>query len=188
MAPEMRRGGTAELTREIPSLTSVVVGISWNAGSEATLEDNLVMAAILCDDSGHAVSAEDFVFFNQLASPELSVRALETVLGGDKEQIEVDLTAVPAAVDRLVFVLYLNEGSAARRTLGQLRGCAVRVLNLDGNAELVRSENLATALREETGLVAGELYRHRTGWKFRVVGQGYSAGLRGIAADYRIPL
>ena len=43
----------------------------------------------------------------------------------------------------------------------------------------------------------GYLYRYRkpggsTGasaeWRFRVVGQGYSAGLAGVAADYGIPL
>jgi len=52
----------------------------------------------------------------------------------------------------------------------------------------VRSENLAPALRSETGICLGELYRHPTGWKFKVIGQGYDDGVRGIAADYGVPL
>src|SRR5438874_2312797 len=96
---QMKRGANVSLTREIPGLTGLVVGVRWNAGSETALADNLTMATILTDASGHALSDEHFVFFNQLATPELSVQQLEQALGGDQEQIEIDLAAVPAAVE-----------------------------------------------------------------------------------------
>jgi tellurium resistance protein TerD len=184
----MRRGSNVGLTREIPDLAQIVVGVSWNTGGERVLEDNLVMATVLCDASMKALSGEHFVFFNQLSSPELSVTALESVLGNDKEQVEIDLLKVPDEVDRIVIVVYLNEGTAARRTLGQLREIRIRILNLNGNAELVRSENLAPALDVETALVLGEVYRHGGEWKFKVIGDGYAAGIAGIARDFGIPL
>ncbi len=62
------------------------------------------------------------------------------------------------------------------------------MLNADGNTELVRSEELARTLQSETAVVLGELYRHDGGWKFKVLGQGYSKGVAGVAADYGIPL
>ena len=49
MAPPMKRGANVALTQEIPSLTGVVLGVRWNAGSEQTLSDNLVAATILCN-------------------------------------------------------------------------------------------------------------------------------------------
>jgi tellurium resistance protein TerD len=116
------------------------------------------------------------------------VTELEAALGGDQEQVEVDLGAVPADVARIVFVVYLNEGTAQRRTLGQLRHVVIRVLRAPGNEELVRSEDLAVTLSTETALVLGELYRHGSGWKFRVVGEGYANGIAGIASDYGLPL
>ena len=85
-------------------------------------------------------------------------------------------------------MLYVNEGPAQRRTLGQLRSCVIRVLNRDGNTELVRSEDLAPVFDAETAVVLGEVYRHDGGWKFKVLGQGYSKGIAGVAADYGIPL
>ncbi|MDT4920157.1 MAG: tellurium resistance protein TerD, partial [Pseudonocardiales bacterium] len=106
---EMKRGANVALTREIPGLTRVVLGISWNAGGERVLDENLVFAAILCGPDGHARTDRDFVFFNQLASPEGSVQQLEAALGGDKEQIEVDLRGVPAEIDRVAVVLYIND-------------------------------------------------------------------------------
>lgn len=185
---QMKRGANVSLTREIPGLSGVVLGARWNAGSETALADAMTMATILCGADGRALSDEHFVFFNQLATPDLSAQQLTEALGGDNEQVEVDLAAVPAQVGRIVVVVYVNPGPAHRRTLGQLRSCVIRVLNLQGNTELVRSEELADTLQSETALALGELYRHGGEWKFRVLGQGYSKGIEGIAADYRLTL
>jgi tellurium resistance protein TerD len=185
---EMKRGANVALTREIPGLTGLVLGVTWNAGSERALDDNLVLAALLCGADGRVRSDQDFVFFNQVGSSDMSVQQIEHTLGGDNEQLEVELAAVPAEVVRIVVVLYVNDGPAQRRTLGQLRSCVVRVLNLADNAELVRSEELATLFKSETAVALGEVYRNGADWKFKVLGQGYSRGIAAIAADYGIPL
>jgi tellurium resistance protein TerD len=116
------------------------------------------------------------------------VQELSSVLGNDQEQLEIDLTAVPANVERIVIIVYVNEGPAQKRTLGQLKSCVVRVLNVDGNAELVRSEELARGLREERALALGEVYRHGAEWKFKVLGDGYAKGIAAVASDYGLPL
>ena len=75
--PEMVPGSNVPLTREVPGLTGVVLGTSWDAGPERELEDNLVMAAILCDATGKALSDRHFVYFNQMVDPDLSAQAAE---------------------------------------------------------------------------------------------------------------
>jgi len=180
----LQRGTNVELTREVPDLTGLVVGVQWDAGGETALADNLVTAALLCDARSRALSEQHFVFFNQLSAPELSVHQLEQAVGDDQDQIEIDLAAVPAQVQRIVIVLYVNEGPAQRRTLGQLRHCTVRALNAAGNSELVRSEDLAPALSAELAVSLAEVYRHDTGWKFKVLGQGYATGVAAVLADY----
>jgi tellurium resistance protein TerD len=185
---EMKRGANVALTREVPGLTGLVLGMSYSAGAEHVLEESLVFAAILCGPDGRARSDKDFVFFNQLSSPDESVHQLEQALGGDREQIEIDLRAVPPEIERIVAVLYINEGPGQRRTLGQLRSCVIRVINAADNHELVRSEELASALSAETAVALGEIYRHDGGWKFKVLGQGYAKGIAAIATDYGIPL
>lgn len=92
---EMKRGSNVALTREIPTLSAVVLGVRFSAGAETVLTDNLVVATILCDSASHALSDEHFVFFNQLSSPEESVTQRDQALGGDAEQVEIDLGAVP---------------------------------------------------------------------------------------------
>jgi tellurium resistance protein TerD len=185
---EMKRGANVALTREVPGLTGLVLGMSWNAGAERVLDENLVFAAILCGPDGQARSDKDLVFFNQLTSTDESVQQVERALGGDREQIEIELGAVPPEIERIVAVLYINEGPGQRRTLGQLRSCVIRILNAADNSELVRSEELASTLSAETAVALGEVYRHDGGWKFKVLGQGYAKGISAIASDYGIPL
>jgi len=183
----MTRGSNVALTREIPGLSGVVVGVQL-ASPEPVLTANLVLATLLCDTSSRVLSDEHVVFFNQLSEPSMSVTQLTSVLGPDSDQVEVDLRDVPPDVAHIVFVVYLNPGTGSRRTLGQLREARVRVLNLADESELVRSESLAGGLTSETGLVLAELYRHGEDWKFKVVGQGYESGIEGIAADYGVRL
>ena len=184
----MNRGANVALTREIPGLTSLVVGVAWDAGSERVLSDNLVLALLLCGPDSRVLSERHMVFFNQLTSPDESVAARDEALDGDQEQIEVDLRGVPDDVARLVAVVYVNEGTTQRRTLGQLRAVSVVVRDAATHRELVRSEDLAPVLQAETALVLGEVYRHGGDWKFKVVGEGYRNGISGIAADYGLPL
>ncbi|MFC3688135.1 TerD family protein [Aquipuribacter hungaricus] len=185
----MRRGTNVALTKEIPGLTRVVVAVRL-ATSEEVLARSLVVAAILCDEGGRALGDDHFVFFNQLADAGRSVVRLDvrSAAPGPEEQVEVDLDRVPEDVRRVVFVAYVNGGTAQRRTLSQLREATVRVLQQEDDAELVRSENLVPGFGPETGVVLCELYRHRGDWKFRVVGQGYDDGMVGMAADHGITL
>jgi tellurium resistance protein TerD len=183
----MKRGSNVELTREIPGLTGLVIGVHWNAGTETVLEDNLVVATILCRVDGKAISNEHFVFFNQLDEPTMSVAQLTMALGSDSEQIEVRLADVPPEVARIVVALYINEGIGLRRSLSQLKELQIRVLNLADNVELVRSENLAVSLNGETALSLGEVYRRGPEWKFKVIGEGYGNGVTGLLRDYGLP-
>jgi tellurium resistance protein TerD len=184
----MKRGSNVSLTREIPGLKRLVLGVAWDGGSARGIDDDLVFAALLCNADDKIISDEHFVFFNQLTSPDLSVQQLASALGSDREQIEIDLPDVPQEVERIAVALYLNGGSGTRRTLGQLRSIEVRALNGEGGVELVRSENLVGTLSSETALVLAEVYRHAGEWKFKVIGDGYSAGIAGLASDYGVAL
>lgn len=187
MTAGLMRGANVALTREVPGLEQVVVGISWDPSTDPALADNLRLAAILCDRDGVARSADDLVYFNQLVSSDRSVAVADAASEVDVEQIEVDLPAVPAEVGRIAFILHVNEGSPKRRALNQLRSCVVQVSDGSSGDVLVRSVDLTDDLSNESALVIGELYRHRDDWKFRVVGQGHASGFVGLARQFELP-
>ncbi len=188
MVNELPKGANASLTREIPGLRGIVIGIDWDPGAEHVLADALTLLTILCDERGKALSDDHVVYFNQLVSADLSTVQLQELMGQDDEQLEIDLSAVPPEVDRIVVIVYLNEGVAGRRTLGQLRRCTLRVLNQDGGGLLVQTVDLSQGLDSETAVSLGQVYRRGAEWKFKALGSGYSTGLAGVAKDFGVAL
>lgn len=184
----MAKGANVALTREVPGLKGVVVGVDWDAGAARFLHDSLTLLTVLCGSDRKALSQNHVVHFNQMVSADLSTGQVEQAMGGDDEQVEVDLAGVPDEVQRIVFVLYVNEGGGGRRTLGQLKRLVVRVLDLDSGNSLVSTDDLVPGLGGETALSLIELYRHSGEWKLRVLGAGYSDGLKGVARDFGVSL
>jgi len=105
--------------------------------------------------------------------------------GGDDEQINVDLAAVPPNVVSVVFAVSIYEADQRRQSFGQVRGAFIRVVDRNTGSELARYD-LTEEASTETAMVFGELYRYNSEWKFRAIGQGYASGLRGIALDFGV--
>ncbi|KNB53244.1 TerD-family protein [Streptomyces caatingaensis] len=180
MGVPLTKGGNVSLSRQVPGLTAVTVQLGWQAGAGYDLD----ASALLCGGSGKVLSDRHFVFFNNLTSPDGSVRHEGS--GGDGERIQVNLAAVPADVEKVVFPVSLYEAEQRRQSFGQVRAAFVRVLNQADGREIARYDLAPDGLGGETALVFGELYRHGAEWKFRAVGQGYASGLAGIATDYGV--
>ncbi|MEV7394165.1 TerD family protein [Streptomyces sp. NPDC091215] len=184
MSMSLAKGGNVSLSGRAPGLTAVTVGLGWQADTGYDLD----ASALLCDASGRVPSDDCFVFFNNPSSPEGSVRRIVggSPVGGDDQQIQVDLDRVPGQVEKIVFPVSLYEGAARGQSFGRVQRAHIRVLDRDSGTELARYDLTSGRLSGETALVFGELYRHGPEWKFRAVGQGYASGLAGIAADYGV--
>ncbi|MGW7353068.1 TerD family protein [Streptomyces sp. Z26] len=189
MGVSLSKGGNVSLTKEAPGLTAVMVGLGWDARSTTGADFDLDASALLVNAEGKVTNDQNFVFFNNLKSPDGSVEHTgDNLTGegeGDDEVVKVNLAGVPADVDKVVFPVSVYEAETRQQSFGQVRNAYIRVVNqADGN-ELARYD-LTEDASTETAMVFGELYRHGTEWKFRAVGQGYASGLRGIAQDFGV--
>ncbi|GHE05205.1 TerD family protein [Streptomyces alanosinicus] len=189
MGVSLSKGGNVSLSKEAPGLSAVVVGLGWDVRTTTGAGFDLDASALLLNDSGKVVSDRHFVFYNNLASPDGSVEHTgDNLTGegeGDDESIKVNLAAVPAEVDRIVFPVSIHDADARGQSFGQVRNAFIRVVNQSGGAELARYD-LSEDASTETAMVFGELYRGGAEWKFRAVGQGYASGLAGIAGDFGV--
>jgi tellurium resistance protein TerD len=189
MTVTLSKGGNVSLTKQAPGLAAVRVGLGWDVRTTTGDDFDLDASAILCNQSGTVDSDQDFVFFNNLTSSDGSVRhAGDNLTGegeGDDETISVDLDAVPATVHKIVFPVSIYEAAARGQSFGQVRNAFIRVVNAADNTEIARYD-LSEDASTEAAMIFGEVYRHQAEWKFRAVGQGYSSGLAGIAADFGV--
>jgi tellurium resistance protein TerD len=185
----LTKGGNVSLTKAAPGLTAVTVGLGWDARTTDGQPFDLDASAIGCGPDGKASSDKHFVFFNNLRSPDGAIEHTgDNVTGegaGDDEQIKVNLGGAPADLDKVVFPVSIYEADTRGQSFGQVRNAYIRVVNQADNSEIARYD-LSEDASTETAMVFGELYRSGTEWKFRAVGQGYSAGLAGIARDYGV--
>ncbi len=151
-------------------LGRLTVQLNWSGSGGPDLD---VSALLL--SSGRVRGDADFVFYNQPHHLSGAVSHAGKRAGADT--IAIDLSAVEAAVERIVIAVSSDGG-----TFGQVRGLRVTVAELSGT-EIASFDIAGTT---ETAMIAGELYRRGTEWKFRAVGQGYDAGLAGLATDFGI--
>jgi tellurium resistance protein TerD len=189
MGVSLTKGGNISLTKQAPGLSAVLVGLGWDARTTDGKAFDLDASAIVCNAEGKVVSDKHFIFFNNLSSPEGAVQHTGDNLtgegSGDDEQVRVNLAVLPPEAARVVFPVSIYEADTAGQTFGQVRNAFIRVVNQADNAELARYD-LSEEASTETAMVFGELYRNNDEWKFRAIGQGYSAGLAGIARDFGV--
>lgn len=111
-----------------------------------------------------------FVFFNQLSSP-----ANEISIGGegDTRRFSVNLVALPASIERLMFV-----ATSDSQPLSAMKGGAVTLSA--GGSEVIRMPLSTAGLAGEKALMLLELYRHSGDWRVQAVGQGFNGGLKAL--------
>ncbi|WP_137876484.1 TerD family protein [Rhodococcus sp. Q] len=189
MGVSLTKGGNVSLTKEAPGLTAVAVGLGWDLRSTTGQDFDLDASAIALGADKKVVSDQHFVYFNNLKSADGSIEHTgDNTTGegdGDDEIIKVDLAAVPANVDSIVFPVSIYDADNRSQSFGQVRNAYIRVVNQAGGSELARYD-LSEDASTETAMVFGELYRNGADWKFRAVGQGYASGLAGIAKDFGV--
>ena len=189
MGVSLSKGGNVSLSKEAPNLTAVAVGLGWDARSTTGTDFDLDASAIGAGADKKVVSDQHFVFFNNLRSPDGSVEHTgDNLTGegeGDDEVINVNLAAVPANIESILFPVSIYDAETRSQSFGQVRNAYIRVVDQANGNELARYD-LSEDASTETAMVFGELYRHGAEWKFRAIGQGYASGLAGIARDYGV--
>jgi tellurium resistance protein TerD len=189
MSVALTKGGNVSLSKSAPNLTSIAVGLGWDARSTTGADFDLDASALLTGANGKVLSDQHFVFFNNLKSPDGSVEHTgDNLTGegeGDDETINVELPLVPAEVQKIVFTVSIYDAEQRSQAFGQVTNAYIRVVNRADNSELARYD-LSEDASTETAMIFGEVYRHDAEWKFRAVGQGYASGLRGIAVDFGV--
>jgi len=187
MALTLQKGGNLSLTKTDPSLTKIIVGLGWDPRSPDGTEFDLDARAFLLAANGKVRGEAAFIFYNQLKSQDGSIEHTgdnRTGAGdGDDEVLKVDLSRVPADIDKIAFTVTIHDADARKQNFGQVGGSFIRIANDVTGAEVVRYD-LAEDASTETAMIFAELYRNNGEWKFRAVGQGYAGGLKALANSY----
>ena len=104
---------------------------------------------------------------------------------GDDEQIQIDLSKIPANISKVAFTVTIYDAETRIQEFGQVSNAFIRIVDETTNQELIRYD-LGEDFSIETAVVVGELYRHDGEWKFNAIGSGFQGGLAALCGHYRI--
>jgi len=188
MAISLQKGGNTNLTKAAPNLTKMIIGLGWDARATSGPAFDLDGSAFML--KGNAVrNDKDFIFYGNLAAVDGSVvHSGDNRTGdaaGDDETISIDLTKIPADVDRIAFSVTIHDGEKLKQNFGMVSKAYIRVVDANDKAELVRYD-LSEDGSTETAMIFGEVYRNGTDWKFRAVGQGFTGGLAHLCKSFGV--
>jgi len=159
---ELSIGQNVNLTQAAPEVHNILVGLRWR--TDEPLLRECLEAGVLLTTGGRLVSRRDFVFAHQVLDSSASVHRRE-IMGDDKAQFGIHLPEVPADVDSLEVVLFINGESSIR--LNRASGIRARVINPATGATMFRAPLAQVGRSAAVRLM--QVYRHRGDWKVRAV-------------------
>lgn len=195
MSISLQKGQKVSLSKDNAGLAKVIVGLGWDEVDRG--KGGFFSAkpqAIDCDASaillrnGKFCDKKDLVFFGNLRHPSGSVihqgDNLTGAGAGDDEQIMVDLTSVPADIDKIVVVVNIYQAVKRKQHFGLIKNAFIRLVDARNNNEMCKY-NLSENYDGMTAMIFGEIYRHNGEWKFNAIGQATTdPGLGELAQRY----
>ena len=189
MAISLQKGGNVNLSKEAPGLTKLKLGLGWDVRSTDGAAFDLDGVVFLLNQAGKVRSDADFIFYNNLKSADGSVSHSgdnRTGAGeGDDETVTIELSRVPADVERIVLAVTIHEADVRRQNFGMVGKAFIRCVNGANNGEIARYD-LSEDGSTEAAMIFGEVYRNGADWKFRAIGQGFNGGLGPLAKNYGV--
>ena len=188
MTVSLSKGQKVDLTKTNPGLKNVVVGLGWDTNKyDGGFDFDLDSSVFLLGENGKVTTESDFVFYNNPNGGNGAVVHTgdnRTGAGeGDDEQVKINLSTVPANIQRIAFTITIHDAENRSQNFGQVSNAYARIFNEETGEELIRYD-LGEDFSIETALVVGELYRHSGEWKFSAIGSGYQGGLAALATDF----
>lgn len=177
----MIKGQKIDLTKNNPDSNLLSVGFNWQAPVNLDID----VSAFMVGQDEKIVSEEDFVFYGQPSSSNSSVRIEESITSNKKQNFHIDLSHVPAEVQKIVFTLSIYESDYNGHTFEEVSSIQLRIVN-KRSLEEVAAFPIHYSFTKESAIVLGEIYRYSGEWKFQAIGAGYFGGLADLCKIYGV--
>ena len=190
MAVNLSKGQKVDLTKGNPGLSKLLVGLGWDTNRyDGGYDFDLDAAAFMLTAREKVGNDQDFIFYGNLEHASGAVQHMgDNLTGegeGDDEQIKVDLSLVPANIERIAFTVTIYDADVRRQNFGQVSNAFIRIVDETNGRELIRYD-LGEDFSIETAVVVGELYRHNADWRFNAIGSGFQGGLYALCKNYGV--
>jgi len=185
MAISLKKGNTFNLTKKEPTLKKIMIGLGWEVKQGNALD--LDASVFMINDRGKLPADEYFIFYNNLQSPDGSVKHTgdnRTGMGDeDDEMILANLDAIHPSVAEILIIVSIHDAQARRHNFGLLSDAYIRIVDVETKREILRYD-LDADYPANTDVEFGRLRRENGEWIFAATGIGGNKGLQGYVDMY----
>lgn len=188
MAFNLEKGSRYNLSKDAPNLTKVKFGLGWTPNSFDTgAEFDLDVSLFGLGANGKIVDNDHFIFYNQKATPNGSIKHTgdnKSGAGeGDDESVLIDLTLLSPAVTEISVIVTIHEADGRKQNFGQVKDSYIKLYD-DATGEVKAQYSLEDDFSVETAVQFGSLFKKDGQWLFKAVGAGFKKGLNDFVAIY----
>ena len=120
MPINLSKGQKVDLTKGNPSLKNMMVGLGWDVNAfDSGADFDLDAAAFMLGENGKCPTEKEFIFYGNLSHASGAVKHMgDNLTGegeGDDEQIQIDLSKVPANVTKIAFTVTIYDAEPRRQ-------------------------------------------------------------------------
>ncbi|UKS27418.1 TerD domain-containing protein [Paenibacillus sp. HWE-109] len=174
------KGQKADLTKTNPGLSTIGIGIGWQAPAHVDLDTS----AFLLGANGKVDHDDQLVFYNNPTKN--GVKFIDQPSSGqDQKQFAIQFSEVPTNVEKIAITLTIYEGEKLKQQFGLVNQAYIRIFHQGTGQDILRYD-LGNQFSVETAIVVGEIYRYGSEWKFSAIGSGFSGGLKALCGNFGI--
>lgn len=180
----LRKGQKTSINIQNSNVNHLKARFGWNIKD---IRCDVDVSAFLITSSGKVIDDSWFVFYGQTSSPDNSAIFSVDDSNTDREIIDIDFNKLDSKVQRIVFVMTINEAFEFKLNFSMIKDAYIRLIDDNTNKEIV-SFKLEEYYENVTSMTIGELYVHNGQWKFNPVGNGVNRDLAGQCAVYGVEI
>jgi len=186
MAISLLKGGSVSLSKASPNLKNIQVILGWETNKNSGADFDLDVSLFLLGQGGKVINDDHFIFYNNRNSPcGAVVHQGDNRTGTEGEEILINLEKISSKVSKVVFSVSIHEAKERNQNFGQINNAYISIVNQEGNKEIARYE-LNKDASEHTRVNFGELYKEKSSWEFKAIGEGFEGGLFDFCKQYGV--
>lgn len=192
MSLNLTKNEPFSLTKAVPTLRRLLVGLGWDANrARGQVEHDLDASAIITGEGGLMLDPSNAKGYVGYARPNYTVHGVSyggdnrTGDGddGDKEFLEIDLSLVGDEVKGISFPVSIYAGRARGQSFAQISNAYIRLVDIETGTEIARL-NLTEMASNATAIIFGTLHRVNGEWSFISSDDAFEDGLSGVCRKF----
>ncbi|GAB3523860.1 TerD family protein [Emticicia fontis] len=180
MSINLKKGSSINLTKEMPRLNKVMIGLGWEQTGRTV---DLDASVFILGANGRLLSDDYFIFYNNLKSPDKAVEHMGDNRTGsaadDDEIILANLESITPDAKELAVCVSIHDAVNRGHNFGLLKDAYIRVIDVDSKKEITRYDLDASHFTENS-VVFAKVKKSGNEWFFDTTSQGSMTELQGL--------